>query len=1146
MAARAMSAPRVGRPDVLRRIPVDRSVVLEASAGTGKTFTLEHLVVEVLLTTETTLDGILVVTFTEKATQELRQRLRAKLESLLARADEGSVARGSHDVADGDAWVIDDTARGRIDGALRSFDAATVTTIHAFCQRVLRENAFFSGRMFEEEHVDGLDAFTRALPEALRRSVARDPERAPWLEAALRGGWSMDRIQGLLWRCVESRGELRPEVNPAELRQALAAFPVDAARRVETIDDMRAWGVHQATAKKVARECYKLADAVEHGRAGGLPGYALAAHGVEIAYLREKLTMLPASASRGGVTAAMCRAAFDLARATPTFSGGLAQMLLPPVRGELSRRKWEAGQYDFDDMLALVDEALRGTRGEALAKSMRDRWRYVFIDEFQDTDELQWAIFRRAFLAGSTSSVLCLVGDPKQSIYRFRGADVDTYVRACDEVTRGGGARVRLDQSYRATPGLVLATNAIFADDAKRTIFDGPLRYTPVTCGRPDRTLVDGAGREVSPVHAMRVRLGYDTLTSIGAWIASEVKVIVDPARPWRLDGRPLGHRDVFVLTRTSREGRLVGAALRDAGVPYTFYKQDGLFQTDEAEAVLALLAAIEEPADRSRRLAAWLTPFFGLSLTEVDRARDLPASHPMVARLHAWNTLAEDRDFDRLFEAIVHDSGFVRREIFFGQGERATTNYLHVFELLLEYAHGKPCSLGDLVQMLARLVDENERPLEMEGNVQRLESEEPAVQIMTIHKAKGLEAPIVFVAGGFTSAPNDEARVYHDEGRRFAWVGPIGDADVEKRAKAEERQEDERLMYVALTRAQGRLYLPDVVADREIRGPYRFVQRRITDLLAQRAPFVTSVDVPPFATTPATTNGPAGPWTPPAALLRAPNDEAAFDSYRRLGPFLTSYTRMRGDPPGARPSPRDELPDRDEEPSAGQLRGARASGVFLHELLERVPLDSFAGATFDVWRARADVASLFEQATLAHRIDRTQRPHAERLVWSALTTPVSLPGGARIAGITSASGIVREMEFVFPMSNGPRTWSPTDRPAGFVRGAIDLAFEHGGATYFVDWKSDSLASFDPEDLRRHVRDHYEMQVRLYTVAVVKLLGIDSPERYDRFGGLLYCFLRGMGEDDCGVWAARPTWDAVSTWERELRAPRERPAGVTA
>jgi exodeoxyribonuclease V beta subunit len=1143
MAPSAMSTHRVARPAVLRSIPVDRSVVLEASAGTGKTFTLEHMVVEVLLTTDVTFDGILVVTFTEKATQELRQRLRAKLESLLADGKEDPLARP----IDGDAWVIDAAARARIDAALRSFDAATITTIHAFCQRVLRENAFFSGRMFEEEHVDGLDAFTRALPEALRRSVARDPERAPWLESAFHGGWSMDRIQRLLWKCVESHGELRPEVDPAELRRAIRAFPVEVARRREGVDEMRAWGFHPATAKKAARECYKLADAVEQGAPGGLPGYALAAKDVEMTYLRDKFAALPASAGRGAATLAMCRAALDLARATPTFSGGLAQMLLPPVREELSRRKWEAGQYDFDDMLALVDQALRGSRGDELAKAMRGRWRYVFIDEFQDTDELQWAIFRRAFLAESPSSVLCLVGDPKQSIYRFRGADVDTYLRACDEVTRGGGARVRLDESYRATPSLVLATNAIFADDAKRPIFDGPLRYTPVTCGRPDRTLVDGDGREVSPVHAMRVRLAYDSLTHVGAWIASEVQAIAHPARPWRLDGRPLGHRDIFVLTRTSREGRLVGAALRAGGVPHTFYKQDGLFQTDEAEAVVALLAAIDEPAHRARRLAAWLTPFFGLSLTEIDRARDLPASHPMVARLHAWKTIADDRDFDRLFEAIVHDSGFVRREIFFARGERATTNYLHVFELLLEYAHGKPSTLGDLVQMLSRLVRETERPLEMEGNVQRLESEEPAVQIMTIHKAKGLEAPIVFVAGGFSPAPNDEKpRVYHDDGRRFAWVGTIGDPAVEERAKAEERQEDERLMYVALTRAQGRLYLPHVTSEREIRGPYRFVQRRLADLLDQGAPFVTSSDVPPATAPAAAIDALPAPWIPPAELLRLPDDEAVFDSYRsRLGPFLTSYTRMRGDPPGARPPPRDEPRDRDEEPAAGQLRGARTSGVFLHELLERIPLESFAGSTFDGWRSRPDVASLFDHATLAHRIDRTQRPHAERLVWSALTTPLLLPGGGRVEGVAAAARVVREMDFVFPMSEGPNVWSRSERPAGFVRGAIDVAFEHDGATYFVDWKSDSLASYAAEDLRRHVHDHYETQARLYTVAVVKLLGVDGPDRYARFGGLLYCFLRGMGEADRGIWSARPTWDEVSTWERELRAPRQRPAGAS-
>jgi exodeoxyribonuclease V beta subunit len=170
-----VSDRRVVRPAVLRQVPLDRHAVIEASAGTGKTFTLEHLVVELVLSADAKLDEVLVVTFTEKATNELRVRVRAKLEQLLAGGgDEPDAAQ----LRAGDYWTLDELARGKIARALRAFDGATIATIHAFCQRVLRENAFASGRLFDEQQVDGRDAFARAMREALRRDVARDPQRA--------------------------------------------------------------------------------------------------------------------------------------------------------------------------------------------------------------------------------------------------------------------------------------------------------------------------------------------------------------------------------------------------------------------------------------------------------------------------------------------------------------------------------------------------------------------------------------------------------------------------------------------------------------------------------------------------------------------------------------------------------------------------------------------------------------------------------------------------------------------------------------------------------------------------------------------------------------------------------------------------------
>jgi exodeoxyribonuclease V beta subunit len=1114
-------------------------------------------VVELVLSTDLTIDRLLCVTFTEKATHEIRARVRAKLEALLAGRGEPAT---EEQIRVGDAWTLDDRSRKKLEAALHAFDAATIATIHAFCHRVLRENAFASGRCFDERQVDGREAFGRALRDALRGNLARDPVPARWLEAALRSGWSIGRIEELLWSCARERAPIRPEFDPVALDAALDAFPVDEAREPRNLGELKAWGVHGRTAGTICGALSDLADLVERARAAAdAPLFVREAKDL-VAKARDRL---PALSPRPGRAARVVAAALDLARATPPFSAALANALLGGVKDELARGKRASGRYDFDDMLSLVDEALRGPGGSALAEAMRQRWRYALIDEFQDTDETQWSIFRRAFFeraAGHTPSVLVLVGDPKQSIYRFRGADVDTYLAASDEVLAAGGARVRLGDSYRATPALVAATNRFFDEDAAEPFFTGEVEYEPVACGRTERALVDGEGRPLSPLCALRFQ-GEMPLAHLGRWIAREAHAATDAARPWRLDGRALDYGDLFVLTRSAREGREIGKVLRSAGVPHAFYKEDGLFQTQEAKDLRALLSAIDEPDDPARRVAAWLTPFFGLPLAEVERARGLPMAHPLLARLYAWKALADARDFDRLFQSVIRDSGFVRRELFFADGERDLTNILHLLEVLTEYARGGRVTLRDLVQELSGLIAKTRLPLDLEGNMQRLESDRSAVQIMTIHKAKGLEAPLVFVAGGLTAGGSDgeRARIYHEGGRRLAWVGSPS-PDVKPVIDREEREEEQRLMYVALTRAMGRLYLPCVRgadgAPKAMRGPYEAVNRRVHALIAEGDPtlVVEDADEDSFAPLPLAAADAA--WRPPPELLREDPDDARYAALREshAAAVVTSYTRLRGARATSRSRWAEPAEDRRAEKAAAgvdalpvtTLRAARASGIFLHELLERAPLASFVPrGSLAEWRARDDVSALFEEAIAAHRIDPAQREHAEQLVWRAYTTPVSLPGGGRLESFAAAPALAREMEFVYPIPRtagaaaADGTLPQSIEHGAYVRGSLDLAFEHQGLTYFADWKSDSLASYGPEALARHVAAHYMDQAKLYALAVVRLLGVRSRADHEaRFGGLLYCFLRGFGETG-GLWSARPRWDEIMAWDESLRARRD-------
>lgn len=1095
------AARRYAKPAVIARISTRGSAVIEASAGTGKTYTLEHLILELLLVARAPIEQILAVTFTEKASRELTDRVRSKLEEILA----GAWPEAPSSVPDDRCWTIDEPARRRIEQALFSFDMANISTIHAFCQRVLTDYAFTHRRLFDQTQIAEGEAFTDAFRAAMREDFPRDPELRPWLDLWLREGGSVTTLEKLLLDCSRARGRIRPEVPAQQLREA-AVFR-SAGSEIRT------------------------------------------AEGVPV-----KLEAV------------------------------VAQLFLPKVISRARERKKLAGEYDFDDMLALVAESLEGPRGDELVEALRRRYRYALIDEFQDTDDVQWKIFRKIFFESGGTNPLFLIGDPKQAIYAFRGADVETYLAARDEIVRSGGSLVPLTENYRATPELVGASNAILDQSARPPFFTGAIQYTdPVTAARGGRVIVDGRGKELPPIHlfcpvSSERQMKADRLRQILAKsIAKEIGALLDESAPLRLaeggQAVPVKAREIFILTRTKEDGYIVGDHLRSARIPHVYFKQEGLFQRNEARDILDLLRAIEDPHDRSRRFRAWLTPFFGLTLLDLESSGGLPGPHPLVQRLFDWKTLADTKDYARLFSRILVESGLVLRELFLKESERALTNYLHVFDVLLEGSGRSKGALADLTRRLSAYIREELLPEGFDTNVQRLESEKDGVQIMTIHKAKGLEAPVVFVFGGFSKGHGDQVRTYHEGGERFAYVGGDMPQEIKTAAQSEAQEEDQRLLYVALTRAKARLYLPYFAPDKPkpygFTGPYSQLNRSLMRLLgdagASKFPRWFSAEEVPYDSQASQTAGAKAPdlsaWRPPEDLLRQRDLSSRFRETRRrhAGFVVASYTGLKAG--AGYQAPEDAIEDAADEPAATvpaqpapeELPGGRASGVFLHSVLEEVPFESLAGpVSFPRWAADAKIAEIFRRTMQRYGRDPRYVEHSQRLIHTALTAPVLLPNGHSIPGLSTAAKSLREAEFLYPIpeKDHPRLSVAIGHAPGlerfriergFIKGFVDLVFEHEGPTYFLDWKSDSLPRWEPDFLAAHVERNYRLQAKLYALALIKMLGVHDRAGYEKkFGGFLYCFLRGMrapGSGVEGIHAERPDWTAIAAWEEELMRP---------
>lgn len=1161
------------------------AVVVEASAGTGKTYQLEQLALGLLGEGRARIDEILVVTFTERATAELVARIRATIDKALARPAHGE--------------STDDQRRRRLLAeARRSFDQACITTIHSFCQGLLMDEPLATGRLLGQAQVDSQAAFGEVFRDVLRRLLSTEPEHLGFLNAFLAGRRDAFSLEALLYRAAVTRGTWAAPHDELALARAVADL---TALDLTSFD--RLWSGmlgHPSKVGAMKRRLQELGPAFirardDHDWPALLSAVDERANERFCEYVEQVVNarnLAPAVGTLGRALTALVTG--------PTLTDATVQRFLPAVREAVEAHKLARGLYDFDDMIGAAARAVEGPAGAALIAKLRRRFRFALIDEAQDTDALQWQLFERIFLDSNGANPCVLIGDPKQAIYGFRGADVNTYVQAREAIVARAGeeALVPLEQNHRSAREVLGAVNAILDQNTLAPFFTNPsIGYDrPVESARGPQG--DGAG-----VTLFKLDLAESALPSNGKLRVGPIKQALRRAiateiawlrqvTPDDERGRPFRLSSIFVLTRSNAEAREVGNELRQHGIAHTFYKQEGLWKSAEAEHVRTLLRAIEDPLDRVARLQAWLTPFFGLTLAALQDAGAPPHHHPLMARLFAWKRLGDARDYPALFAQVLDESGVTRRLRLTAAGERTLTLYGQLFDQLLADTATRRLSLGELASSIGRyksgLFPPTREGATRDTDIQRADVDHDAVQIVTMHKAKGLEAEHVFLYGALTNMPlfAHEVHAFYRDDQRVLVAGKPRLPDTIARIKQNRDEENQRLLYVALTRARHHLYMPffpgmesdgseiwsedrgDYKAFDKVTGPYRLVNDRLRHLAADRGRFAElfTVRMVPYPTPELPVNPGLGAalaaWRPALAPLDPPvsGDAAALRATRR-GFVITSYSRLKDAAGGYQPPVLDEDPlpapaiETSVRARADELPGGAATGLFLHGVLEKAALGPLPPLA--EWERQPEVRALLEAE--CRRWDRDPRylPAAARVVHASLRAPMLFGGVAPLAGIAAATRVRREVDFLFSLADvwqgGVRVPEPRRheddrlvREPGFIRGVLDVLFEHEGRAYFADWKSDMLPSYAPHDLRAHVEANYELQIQIYTVALFRLLGIeDRRDCEQRFGGLAYVFLRGVEADGAatppdgdqpGVLVRRPDYDEIRAWESALVA----------
>ena len=784
--------------------PIEDGVTLiEASAGTGKTYCLTGLILRMLLEKRVhDVSDLLVVTFTHAATQELVDRIRTALRDACA------LLAGEVTSTDPFLRHLEQKYRGDAERlallreALVRFDDLTVSTIHGFCKRVLDDSPFESGMPFQAELLEN-DApmLLEAARDVWRRLIYPSTQMVGTV--ATEENWSPETF---LSDYATWHRHPRTTILPQPMSLDAAAAHLDKAYAAL----QQTWHLGSLLKKLTGRRFLAhsffsrgpledaLLDAEAFCRSGSSAGMRaiqeLAAPKLEASLFKRDLP--------GALDHPTIRAATVFAEATDQLRHALRCRFIADVDEQFDRQKQDALVLTYDDLLRRVREALADPgRGDALRHRVRQQYRAALIDEFQDTDLVQYDIFRRLFHHGP----LFLIGDPKQAIYRFRGADVFAYLAAKDEADRS----YTLDRNWRTAAPLVEAINAIFDRAPRPFVFDR-IDFEPATAAReaePGASTSAGPSRPLQWIWIPRYRNRDESRATMIQAVTAEVRRVL-ASKP-AAGARRMRPDDVAILVRTNDEAREFQESLRGVGVPSVVGRSGDIFWTEEMAELGRLLTAIADPGYAPRLRAAWATRLWGDNAADIlEINRDDEA---FARRLELFDSYRDDwrrRGLMPMIQRLFGNRQVRQRLLASVAGERRLTNLIQAVDILHQAERERRLSPAALLSWLA--AERARDRVETELTELRLENDAPAVQVATVHRSKGLEYEIVFCPFLWEARPIDRPPVTaHVETERL--VFDCGSAQLEGHmalAEAERLAEDLRLTYVALTRARERCYV--------------------------------------------------------------------------------------------------------------------------------------------------------------------------------------------------------------------------------------------------------------------------------------------------------------------------------------------------
>lgn len=1199
-------------------LPFGGSRLIEASAGTGKTYTISGLYLRLLLgdglSEPLSCEQILVVTFTNAATEELRDRIRRRIQvafkCFLGLEINDPFVQALYDKTPESERAI---ALRRFDLALKSLDEAAIFTIHGFCQRILADLAFESSLLFESDFtLDDSEFLHHAVRDFWREACYPLPEYLAQIIASEFGDPDglVKQLRALLGASeAKPLQPVQPFARLAEsLSQSVQRFKLAWPRgRDALLALLHSLPLNGQRFGKASDNYPKLAEMFDQ-----LDNFITFGHGLPPLKVLEALSLSELKLNKGGALPSASEAPLlDHMEQLATLINAIKPAFLFSAKQGISERFAKQKQLKNvltpDDLLTTLAAAMQANP-DTLPKAVASRFPVALIDEFQDTDPLQFAIFsgiyqtrlgletQRPAAAKPSTAVdsklsLLMIGDPKQAIYAFRGADIYTYI----EARRQTQAHYFLDTNYRSSRNLVAGVNHLFAQHPNPFISQSiPFDRVKTPASAAAKQLVESTANSA----ALRLKLLREGETGLNKASARQTLAEDTAAEITRLlteaaNGQchtpkgPLIAKDIAILVRDRNEAAVMKTALNKRQIGAVFLSRDSVFDTVEAREMALILRALASPKDERALRSALATALLGYSAEQIHAFnQDEEQRQMLLEQFFSLHQIWQKRGIMPALLSLANATHMVARLLQTpsvtatadqdseepdeaSNGERRLTDFRHLAELLQQKAteiDGISALLNWYEQQLIDNTGTDEQQL-------RLESEQNLVQIVTIHKSKGLEYPVCFIP--FVSLARDNRRrptpmLYHrtdaDGAQELVWDIEGTDEGWEQ-AKQETLAEDLRLLYVALTRPVYLCYLYIANHSRMLKAGLKSQLNEtaigyllgVTDadcdfarlhsaaqaLLNGVKSNAQAISVECVADNIADNKLHTGETQ--SHTLNARNVTRQYRTPWRVG----SYSGLVKNAPHAKASP-----GADDEVSAvfgaepanslSESSWQDSADVPLQPLLNRFSFERGANAgsfmhlvleLIDFTQAEIDLPRELPKAMLQYGIAPEWQPLLQDWYMEILQAPLALMAQDNqfinpelcLAALAPQHTLV-EMEFYLPLNRlkdvelnqllgqfGYDTALHFDELQGMLKGFIDLTFEYQGKFYIADYKSnhlgDTIQAYHYGALKQAISDHrYDLQYILYSLALHRYLAMRLPNYdYDsHIGGCYYLFLRGM------------------------------------